>query len=355
MNDTTIDHGTALTLADPVRSVDLYQTMCAAIAECARVDQVREIRNRAKALEEYTRQSKNFEAEAQLSAIRMRAERRAGELLIQMAAKRERQTGGGDTTKAPHNDNGVLPTISDLGVTTNESSAWQRLAKIPRSEFEKALAQSGVKSTYKVIAAHRAKQATAPMNKHAKQQIESEGNDDSYQRRLSETMIKIADGKVRSLQQISDVTGLEDTRRVLYAARLLPWVTSERTQDGYRFAIDEELRLICEDRAPRPQLNGAGVHAFIKKLAKEIDRKRKENHEKHKAIKWNPDNVSKIEQKRLLDWVESELSKLAQLMASSGPDVTSAIRTQNHPSGDGEREYVSQEEYSNRTINTRAC
>lgn len=350
MSNSTVDSTTALILADRTQSVDLYRTMCAAIAECARVDQAQEIRNRAKALEEYTRQSKNFETEAQLSAIRLRAERRAGELLIEMAEKGERMPSGGDTRKASLKN---IRSLSDLGLKEHESAEWQQLAKIPAPEFEVALAAPGVKRTYKVIAAYRPKQPAAPLKKPAKKQALSEG--ERQRRFVCEAVIKLANGKARSIQELSNATGRSDIGQFLARARMLPWLTIDRMPDGYRFTVDEELRSICEDHAPRPQLRGAGVHAFIKRLAKEIYRKRKENQEKNNAIKWNPDNTLKTEQKRLLDWIETELSALTQLMASSGPDVMSAIRTQNHPSGDGEREYVLQEKHSNRTIDTRPC
>lgn len=346
---TTIDQSTALILADRTQSVDLYRNMCAAIAECVRVDQVQEIRSRAKALEEYTRQSKNFEAEAQLSAIRLRAERRAGELLIEMANKGERADNRGSNREVSEIP---IPRLPDLNITGHESSEWQQLARIPEPEFEKALAEPGVKRTYKLVAAHRPKRATSAMSKPAKPQPSGH---ERLRQQTCEMVMKIADGKVYSVAEISKVTGRSDVPQFLTYLRMLYWVTVERTPHGYRFSVDEELRLICEDRAPRPQLGGAGVYAFIKRLAKEIDHKRKENQEKNKARKWNPDNTVKTEQKRLLDWIETELAALTQLMTSSGPDVTSAIWTQNHPSGDAERKNVLQEKHSNRTIDTRTC
>jgi len=351
----TIDQNTALVLADRTQSVDLYQTMCAAIAECVRVDQVQEIRNRAKALEEYTHQSKNFEAEAQLSAIRLRAERRAGELLLEMKENGERCDERGSNMKVLSGERPTLSTLSDLDISGNDSFKWQQLARMPAPDFEAALAVPGVKRTGRVIAEYRKKYPA--MAKAVRQTKPADENRSDRQRRLvCEAAMKMADGRVHSVQRICDMTGHMGAEQFLRRAPMLPWLKIERLPDGYRFVVDEELRLICEDRMPRPQLNGAGIHAFIKRLAKEIDCKRKENHEKHKAAKWNPDNVSKIEQKRLLDWVERELLKLADLMASSGPDYSmSAIRTQNHPDKDEERIYVLQEKHSNRTVDPRPC
>ena len=338
----SIDQSTALALSNPAQSVDIYRTMCAAIAECARVDEVREIRNRAKALEEYTRQAKNFEAEAQLSAIRLRAERRAGELLIEMAENGERHDGRGGNMRA-RSLNGSVLSLAELKVTDQRSSEWQQLARIPESDFETALAKPGVKRTRNVIAAHRPKQRPPTKNSAKQKELGKEG--DYHRRPVCEAVLKVADGNVHSLRQMSEIAG-RDAEGLLQRARMLPWLTIERMPEGYRLTVDEELRSICEDHAPRPQLSGAGVHAFIKRLAKEIDRKRKENHEKRQTIKWNPDNVVKLEQKRLLDWIEAELSTLNQLMTSSGPDIMSAIRALKHPSGDEKEEYVFQEKYT---------
>jgi hypothetical protein len=352
-----IDQSTALILADRTQSVDLYRAMCSAIAECARVDQVREWRSQAIGWEEYHRRAKNREPEELASAIRLRAERRAGELLIEMAERGERFNGLGGNIAALK-DSRV--TLADLNVGDNESADWQQLARIPATEFEEALAAPGVKRTYKVVAAYRQKHPATP--KLPKQTTGakrlSEHNAERQRRLLCEAVLKVADGKIRSIEQICEITGRIDAApnsALMTRARMLPWLTIERTPEGYRLSVDEELRLICEDHAPRPQLNGAGVHAFIKRLAKEIDRKRKENYEKNKTSKWMPDNVSKIEQKRLLDWIEAELFQLTQLMASSGPDTMSAIRTQNHPDVDGERHHVLQEKHSNRTVDPRPC
>ena len=354
-----IDRSTALILADKAQSVDLYKVMCAAIAECARVDQAQEIRNRAKALEEYTRQSKNFEAEAQLSGIRLRAERRAGELLIEMAEKGERHKSGGDTTSSLNHQRSSL---SDLGISENNSSVWQQLARIPAPEFEAAVAAPGVKSTYKMLAEHRVKHPIAAKahSKHAPQATQcgrSQRAADHYRQRICEAVMKLADGKARVYREITDTTGYAAVEDFLGRVRMLPWVEVQRTEgDAYRVLVDEELRMICEDHEPRPQLNGLSVQAFIKRLSKEIYRKRKENNEKNKAIKWNPDNTLKTEQKRLLDWIELELSKLTEFMASSGPDYSmSATRTQNHPDADEEGQNVLQEEHSNRIVNARPC
>ena len=58
-----------------------YDTMCRAIDAAYEVDEVKDIRDKAKALEEYAKQARNVEAERRACEIRLRAERKAGKLL----------------------------------------------------------------------------------------------------------------------------------------------------------------------------------------------------------------------------------------------------------------------------------
>src|ERR1700755_3342709 len=63
------------------RALAKYDAMCRAIGAAYKVDEVKAIRDKAVALEHYSRQAHNTEAERQACEIRLRAERKAGELL----------------------------------------------------------------------------------------------------------------------------------------------------------------------------------------------------------------------------------------------------------------------------------
>ena len=61
--------------------------------------------------------------------IKLRAERKAGELLNEMADSGERATDG-RPQKQSH-----AATISEMGITKSQSSRWQALGKVPEAAF----------------------------------------------------------------------------------------------------------------------------------------------------------------------------------------------------------------------------
>lgn len=121
-----------------------YDAMCSAIAECERVDEVKDIRDKAIAIEAYARQAKNTDAERQACNIRLRAERRVGQMLRDMNANGERHSGRGDQKTESQRD---TPKLSDMGISKQQSSRWQKLASVNEKEFESALADSEQKPT----------------------------------------------------------------------------------------------------------------------------------------------------------------------------------------------------------------
>lgn len=135
-----------------------YDSMCRAIAEAYEVDEVKDIRDKSLALEAYFKQAKNTDAERKACEIRLRAERKAGELLKRMDKAK------GNRHKTARESGAT--TLKDMGITRDQSAKWQQLADIPEADFEAALADPKKPSTSSIVnAAEKAKKP--PMSPNA--------------------------------------------------------------------------------------------------------------------------------------------------------------------------------------------
>ncbi len=124
----------------------LIRAMVHAIAEAYAVDEVKDLRDKALALEKYAQQALNDEAERKACEIRLMAERKAGQLLKQMTkTKGGSPTGSNQHAKKRNRLSGTTgSSLSDMGVSKDQSSKWQKLAEVPNEDFEEALANPRV-------------------------------------------------------------------------------------------------------------------------------------------------------------------------------------------------------------------
>ena len=102
------------------------------LALLTRIDEIKEIRDKAEALRMYAKQAgESLETQNDCAEIKIRAERRAGQLLQESGRKK------GETDKAIICREGRLsPTLKELGIEPKRSMRWQIIAGIPERVFE---------------------------------------------------------------------------------------------------------------------------------------------------------------------------------------------------------------------------
>lgn len=115
-----------------------YEAACRAIAECKAIDEVKGLADKAAAMQAYGRMANDRTLEVDAAEIRIRAERRLGEML----AASKLQAGGRPSEKTPREQRGVseAPTLATAGISYDLSSRAQKLAAVPEAEFEAELA-----------------------------------------------------------------------------------------------------------------------------------------------------------------------------------------------------------------------
>ncbi len=132
-----------------------YEAARNALAECVRVDEVQVIRNKAVAMQVYARQAKDTELIEYATEIRLRAERRAGELLAGMEkakgtrgqARGSTDGSGGIITEPPEDE---TPTLKEMDLTKTLSARCQKLAGLSKEDQEahvEEIKQRTVRST----------------------------------------------------------------------------------------------------------------------------------------------------------------------------------------------------------------
>src|SRR5208282_4171463 len=110
-----------------------YDAARRALAAAHRVDEVKAIRDKAEAVRTYAKLAGDLQLQNQACEIRLRAERRAGQLLLEMEKNPGRRGEGRprkDGTKFTRSASASAypPKLEDIGVSKDQSSKWQRLA-----------------------------------------------------------------------------------------------------------------------------------------------------------------------------------------------------------------------------------
>jgi hypothetical protein len=144
-------------------SADLskYNAAKKALAEAYRIDEVKDIRDKAVAMRMYALQARDRVLIDQATEIRLRAERRAGQLLKEME-KNAGSRGSGSNQHKVRSHDATAPKLSDLGINKSQSSRWQKLADIDDDEFEEVVTHAQHKASDAVDHAQQPKPKPNP-------------------------------------------------------------------------------------------------------------------------------------------------------------------------------------------------
>lgn len=109
-----------------------YEAARNALSVARSVDEVKDIRDKAQAMAAYARQANDTELVEWATEIKVRAERKAGEMLAEV----ERASAG----RGHKNTEGIRSTLERIEVPVSTAHRWQKLAAVPDDKFEQAVA-----------------------------------------------------------------------------------------------------------------------------------------------------------------------------------------------------------------------
>ena len=117
-----------------------YEAARQALADAVAFDEVMAIMNVSEQAALYAKQAGDNELIEKATEIRVRAQRKAGEMLTLAAEAGQRATGR-ENIKQHSGSHGATPvTLEQIGITKSESSRYQQLAAMPADHFETAVA-----------------------------------------------------------------------------------------------------------------------------------------------------------------------------------------------------------------------
>jgi len=131
---------TLLPMPAETLALSRYDVACRALAAAKAVDDVMEIVAHADAVRVYARQAKNRQMEIDAAEIRIRAERRLGELMAAQkatvgVAKGVLRRGVASTPREPT----APPTLAEAGIDKNLAKRARTYAAVPQGQFEQLL------------------------------------------------------------------------------------------------------------------------------------------------------------------------------------------------------------------------
>jgi hypothetical protein len=202
-----------------------YERAQAALAECRSVDEVKDIVDKAAAMKIYAMQAKNKTLEVDAAEIRIRAERRLGEMLTaQKASEGGLSKGGRPPEKTGRPERPVSPTLSDAGISKDLSSRAQAIAAVPEKEFESEVAtwrdrvsQEGERVTARLVA--KGKGNSQPVDGDVVARLKTEcaelREENAYLREEIDSMMRVLEADEQVTQALGEAKRFRELNRQL--------------------------------------------------------------------------------------------------------------------------------------------
>ena len=139
-------------VGNPPLALPRYDDACRAVRALRTVDEVDEIIARADAIRAYARQARNRQLELDAAEIRIRAERRVGELMQGGGrtigkARGQLRRGVELTPRGPADP----PTLAEAGIDKNLAKRARALAAVPEQKFEELLGEKRCRQDRRVV------------------------------------------------------------------------------------------------------------------------------------------------------------------------------------------------------------
>lgn len=134
-------------------SLTKYNAACRAVAAAKTVDEIKKVRNEAEAIRAYAKQADDRELELDAIEIRLRAERRLGQMLAKQKAtvglaKGAARKGVGKRGSAANPRSEI--TYRDLGIKKRLANEARKFAALSERDFEKSIAAWRTEGTGRV-------------------------------------------------------------------------------------------------------------------------------------------------------------------------------------------------------------
>jgi N6-adenosine-specific RNA methylase IME4 len=176
---------------DNVASLVRWDRLKHDVEQAHSIDELREIRDKAEALRQYSKRHKeSLDIQNKMAEITLRCSRRMGEMLLDMP-----KNPGGKAEQElyrSHDATSKIEKLEDIGITKSDSSRWQAIASIPEETFEKHIEE--VKASHKELTTSGLVQVA---QRQQKEEAREQRRDDNRQEIAKAQTIEEALGSAR--------------------------------------------------------------------------------------------------------------------------------------------------------------